>query len=233
MAASQVPLSSIGNGVMSKTTVKDVSTGSTDPERTDSPRTAGGSRGFALLLVITGAAGLLASWVITIDKIKILEGKVSGKTFTPGCSINPIVSCGSVMESKQATVFGFPNPMLGLVAYGIVIGVGMSLLTRVRFPRWYWLTFNAGTLFGVGFCTWLQFQSLYRINALCLWCSLAWVATIIMFWYVTSYNVRNDFLPAPRPVKNFLAEFTWVLPVTHTGVIAMLILTRWGDKLWA
>ncbi|MEU1406950.1 hypothetical protein ABZ471_32185, partial [Streptomyces sp. NPDC005728] len=23
----------------------------------------------------------------------------------------------------------------------------------------------------------LQFQSLYRINALCLWCSLAWVAT--------------------------------------------------------
>ncbi len=62
--------------------------------------------------------------------------------------------------------------MLGLVAYGMVICVGMSLLGRARFPRWYWLTFNAGTLFGVGFCTWLQFQSLYRINSCA--CGAAW-----------------------------------------------------------
>ncbi|EFF90034.1 LOW QUALITY PROTEIN: integral membrane protein, partial [Streptomyces sp. e14] len=136
-------------------------------------------------------------------------------------------------RASRHSVFGFPNPMLGLVAYGIVICVGMSLLARARFPRWYWLTFNAGTLFGVCFVTWLQYQSLYRINALCLWCSLAWVATLTLFWYVTSFNIRNDFLPAPRPVKSFLAEFTWVLPVTHTGVIAMLILTRWGSSLWA
>ncbi|MGW4046025.1 vitamin K epoxide reductase family protein [Streptomyces sp. NPDC004721] len=218
---------------MSKTTVKPVSA-EPEPERAvTAPRTVGGSRAFALLLVITGAAGLLAAWIITIDKQKILEGKLSGKTFTPSCSLNPIVSCGSVMESKQATVFGFPNPLLGLIAYGIVICVGMSLLARTTFPRWYWLTFNFGTLFGVCFVTWLQFQSLYRINALCLWCSLAWVATIVMFWYVTSFNIRNDFLPAPRPVKNFLAEFTWVLPVTHCGVIVMLILTRWGTSLWA
>ncbi|GAA4959313.1 hypothetical protein GCM10023238_27680 [Streptomyces heliomycini] len=42
--------------------------------------------------------------------------------------------------------------MLGLVTYGIVVCVGMSLLARARFPRWYWLTFNAGTLFGTVFC---------------------------------------------------------------------------------
>ena len=110
-----------------------------------------------------------------------------------------------------------------------IIAVGMSLLGRARFPRWYWLTFNFGTLFGVGFCTWLQFQSLYRINALCLWCSLAWVATIIMFWYVTSFNVRNGFLPGPAWLKSFFGEFTWVLPAVHIGVIGMLILTRWWD----
>ncbi|MCN9240789.1 vitamin K epoxide reductase family protein [Streptomyces sp. RY43-2] len=217
---------------MSKTTVKDVSMGSTEREPAAASGAVGGSRAFALLLAITGAAGVLSAWVITLDKFKILEGKVSGKTFTPSCSINPIISCGSVMESKQAGVFGFPNPMLGLVCYGIVVCVGVTLLVGARFPRWYWLTFNAGTLFGVGFCTWLMFQSLYRINALCLWCTLAWIATLVMFWYVTSFNIRNGFLPAPRPVKNFLSEFTWVLPVTHTGVIAMLILTRWGSQLW-
>ncbi|MZD07828.1 hypothetical protein GTW43_22485 [Streptomyces sp. SID5785] len=193
------------------------------------PRTVGGSRGFGLLLVITGAAGLLAAWVITLDKFKLLEDP----NFTPGCSINPVISCGSIMKSDQASVFGFPNPMLGLAAYAVVICVGMSLIARARFPRWYWLTFNAGCLFGVGFVSWLQFESLYRINALCLWCCLAWVATILMFWYVTSFNVRNGFLPSPRGLRTFFEDFTWALPVVHVGIIAVLIFTRWGDKLWA
>ena len=60
--------------------------------------------------MITGAAGLLAAWVITIDKFKILEAKVEGKTFTPGCSLNPVVSCGSVMESEQAAGLRLPEP---------------------------------------------------------------------------------------------------------------------------
>ncbi|MGW2419065.1 vitamin K epoxide reductase family protein [Streptomyces sp. NPDC001709] len=189
------------------------------------PRAVGAGRGFGLLLVLTGAAGLLASWVITLDKFKLLENP----NFTPGCSLNPVVSCGSVMKSAQAAAFGFPNPMLGLVAYGIVICVGMSLLAGAAFPRWYWLTFDAGCLFGIGFVSWLQFESLYRINALCLWCCLAWVATILLFWYVTSFAVRHRFLPAPAPLRAFFAEFTWVLPLLHTGVVGMLILTRWWD----
>ncbi|MFD4410162.1 vitamin K epoxide reductase family protein [Streptomyces sp. NPDC058251] len=187
-------------------------------------RAAGGSA-FALLLVLTGAAGLLASWVITLDKFKLLEDP----HFVPGCSLNPVVSCGSVMKSDQASAFGFPNPMLGLVAYGIVICVGVSLLAGAAFPRWYWLTFEGGCLFGIGFVSWLQFESLYRIGALCLWCCLAWLATILLFWYVTSFNVRNGFLPAPGLLKAFFAEFSWVLPLLHIGVVAMLILTRWWD----
>ncbi|MFD4476949.1 vitamin K epoxide reductase family protein [Streptomyces sp. NPDC058471] len=185
----------------------------------------GGSRAFALLLVITGAAGLLAAWVITLDKFKLLEDP----NFSPACSLNPVVSCGNIMKSEQASAFGFPNPMLGIATYAVVICVGMSLLGRARFPRWYYLTLNAGTLFGVGFCTWLQYQSLYEINSLCLWCCLAWVATITMFWYVTSFNVRHALLPAPSGLRTFLSEFTWVFPVLHIGIIGMLILTRWWD----
>ncbi|MEW2632320.1 vitamin K epoxide reductase family protein [Streptomyces sp. NPDC048389] len=185
----------------------------------------GGSRSLAWLLVVTGAAGLLSAWVITLDKIKLAEDP----GFKPGCSLNPVVSCGSVMESAQAAAFGFPNPMLGLATYPVVIGIGTALLSGARFGRAYWLGLNAGCLFGVGFCTWLQYQSLYEINALCLWCSLAWVATIFMFWYVTSHNVRQGLLPAPAWLRGFLDEFTWVPPVLHTGVIGMLILTRWWD----
>ncbi|MER7666561.1 hypothetical protein ABTX78_34475, partial [Streptomyces sp. NPDC096193] len=56
------------NGDMTTAAVDDVSS----DERADgSARTIGAGRAFAWLLVITGAAGLLASWVITIDKFKL------------------------------------------------------------------------------------------------------------------------------------------------------------------
>jgi uncharacterized membrane protein len=190
-----------------------------------SKRTIGGSRALALLLVITGAAGLLASWVITIDKFKLLEDP----GFTPGCSLNPVVACGNIMKSEQAAAFGFPNPMLGIATYSVVIGVGAALLAGARFRAWFWLGLNAGTLFGVGFCTWLQYQSLYNINSLCLWCCLAWVATIFMFCYVTTHNIKHRILPAPGWLRSGLTEFHWVPPVLWTGIIGMLILTRWWD----
>ncbi|WP_228979616.1 vitamin K epoxide reductase family protein [Streptomyces sp. DH12] len=191
----------------------------------DADRATGAGRAFAWLLVVTGAAGVLAAWVITLDKFRLLEDP----TYTPGCSLNPVVSCGSVMKSAQAAVFGFPNPMLGLVAYGMVVAIGAGLLAGARHRRWFWLGLQAGTLFGVGFCAWLAQQSLYVINALCLWCCLAWVATAVMFWAVTAYNVGRGHLPAPRAVRRLLGEFPWVPPVLHLGAVGMLVLTRWWD----
>ncbi|MFE5830671.1 vitamin K epoxide reductase family protein [Streptomyces sp. NPDC056508] len=185
----------------------------------------GAGRGLAWLLVVTGAAGALAGWVITLDKFRLLEDP----GFTPGCSLNPVVSCGSVMKSEQAAVFGFPNPMLGLVTYAVVVAIGAGLLAGARYRGWFWLGLNAGTLFGVGFCTWLMHQSLYEINALCLWCCLAWTATILMFWAVTAHNVRTGVLPAPAGARTFFGEFALAPPLLHLGIVGMLILTRWWD----
>ncbi|MDT0268911.1 vitamin K epoxide reductase family protein [Streptomyces sp. DSM 44915] len=195
------------------------------PRGGESDGPVGAGRAFALLLVITGFAGLLAAWVITLDKFHLLEDP----DFTPACSLNPVISCGSIMESDQAEAFGFPNPMLGMATYPVVIAIGMGLLAGARYRRWFWLGLQAGTTFGVVFCTWLQYQSFVNINALCLWCSLAWVATILMFWYTTLHNVRNGFLPAPRGLKNVLEEFHWLFPALHIGVIGMVVLTRWWD----
>ncbi|MFE3764855.1 vitamin K epoxide reductase family protein [Streptomyces sp. NPDC059104] len=183
------------------------------------------SRALAWLLAVTGAAGLLASWVITLDKFLLLEDP----DFKPACSLNPVVSCGSVMKSEQAAAFGFPNPMLGLACYAVVVCVAAGLLAGARYRGWFWLGLNAGTLFGTGFCAWLMVQSLYEINALCLWCCLAWTATLLMFWAVTAYNVRTGILPAPGPLRTFFADFGWAPPALHLGVIGMLILTRWWD----
>ncbi|MCF3964281.1 vitamin K epoxide reductase family protein [Streptomyces fuscigenes] len=169
--------------------------------------------------------GLLAAWVITLDEFALLKDP----GFKPGCSLNPVVSCGSVMKSAQASVFGFPNPMLGLATYPVVIAVGMGVLAGARHRRWFWLGLNAGTLFGVGFCSWLQVQSLYEINALCLWCCLAWTGTTLAFCYTTVHNVRLGVIPAPAGLRSALGEFHWLPPLVWLGGIGMLVLTRWWD----
>jgi uncharacterized membrane protein len=200
-----------------------------EPSGGSSGTGAGASRPFGWMLVITGFLGAMAAWVIILDKMELLENA----DFKPACSINAVVSCGSIMESDQASVFGFPNPLLGLVSFGAVIAIGMGLLAGARYQRWFWLGLQLGTLFGVVFCTWLMYQSLYAIGALCLWCCLVWAATIVMFWYTTVHNLRNRFIPAPEGLRSGVLEFHWMLPALHIGVVAMLVFTRWGSALWA
>ncbi|MCX4784900.1 vitamin K epoxide reductase family protein [Streptomyces sp. NBC_01221] len=179
---------------------------------------AGARQGFGWLLVITAALGLLGSFVITIDKFELLAD--------PACSLSPVVSCTNVMRSEQASVFGFPNPLIGLVAFGVVMGTGAGLLAGARYRRWYWLGLNLGALFGVGFCMWLMTQALYDIGALCLWCVLVWVATIFMFCHTTVHNLRHGVLPAPRALVAVVLEFPLVVPVTWCLALVMLIATR-------
>ncbi|MBD0739727.1 vitamin K epoxide reductase family protein [Streptomyces sp. CBMA29] len=183
----------------------------------------GAGRGFTWLLLICGILGTVASFVITDDKFKLLEDP----NYTPACSLNPIISCGNIMKSDQAHAFGFPNPMIGMIAYPVMICVAMGILAGARYRPWFWLGLQAGTLFGVGFVTWLQYQSLYSIGSLCLWCSLAWVATIAAFWYTAVHNVKHRIIKVPEGARTAVLEFHWVVPVLWYGVLILLILTRW------
>ncbi|MFI9048948.1 vitamin K epoxide reductase family protein [Streptomyces sp. NPDC053427] len=211
---------------MTTTAVDDVSL---DDEHTSDSGAVGSGRGYALLLVITSALGLLAAWVITLDKFELLKDP----SYKPACSINPIISCGNIMKSAQAEVFGFPNPMAGLVGFGVVMAIGVGLLAGARFRRWYWIGLNVGTLAASVFCMWLMAQSLYVINSLCLWCTLTWLVTILMFWYTTVHNIKHGIVPAPAGLRRTVVEFHWALPVIWYGVIALLILTKWWSTYWS
>ncbi|NBM19920.1 vitamin K epoxide reductase family protein [Streptomyces sp. GC420] len=184
--------------------------------------TSGAGRLLAWLLVITGALGVLASLVITVDKLRLAEDP----SFQPSCTLNPVLSCTNVMLSEQASVFGIPNPLLGLAGYAGVTAVGFGLLAGARYRRWHWIGLNIGTLLATVFCMWLMTQALYDIGALCLWCALAWAATIAMFWATTLHNLRHGLLKAPRPLVAGLLEFPWAVPLTWYLIIVALIATR-------
>ena len=154
---------------------------------------AGDSRRLAWLLAVGGVVGFAAAFTLLVEKIALLKDP----SYVPSCSINPILSCGSIMRTEQAEAFGFPNPILGVAGFAVVVTVGVAVLAGAKFRRWFWLGLQAGTLFGVVFIHWLIFQSLYRIDALCPYCMVVWVVTIQVFWYTTLQNLAAGHLPTP------------------------------------
>lgn len=186
------------------------------------------------ILVLGGIVGLISSFVITIDKMKLLENPA----FTPNCDLNPIISCGSVMQSNQGAVFGFPNPWIGLAAFAVVITVGVAMWAGATFRRWFWIGLEIGMALGLIFALYLLQQSIYSINALCPYCLAVDVAVLTMIWYTTLYLIETKMLILPKS-WNRAAAFARrhhldILVAIFVIVIALILQHFWyyfGQKL--
>ena len=179
--------------------------------------------------ILAGGAsiGLLAAFVLTMEKIALLQD--------PGhqlsCSINPVISCGSIILSDQASAFGFPNPFIGIAAFAALITIGVAMLAGATFKRWFWRGLQLGTIFGILFVSWLIWQSLYDIGALCLYCMAVWTITWPIFWYTTLYNLRKKHIPTPKKLKAAVAfaqrHHADILIAWYVLVIALIIENFW------
>lgn len=174
-------------------------------ESADRPKIFGG------MLVVAGVAGLIAAYNLSVDKVTVV--------LSPGtalnCNVSILVACGKNLGSWQGSLFGFPNPFIGLGGFAVVLVVGISVLVGVRYPRWWWVAFNIGVMGAFAFISFLIYSSVYVIGTLCLWCALVWVVTIPTFWLTTIGNLKNGNLRvSPGATKFFAAAYTWVPLIT-------------------
>ncbi|MGF1663196.1 MAG: vitamin K epoxide reductase family protein [Kineosporiaceae bacterium] len=137
------------------------------------------------LLAAGGGLGLLAAVDLNIERSRLLEDA----DYVPSCSFNVLLDCGAVATSQQASLFGFSNTILGIVAFSVVVALAGQLLTGGRLTRGVWLGLNAGLLAGVVFVHWLIYTSAISLSTLCPWCMVVWSVTIPLFWYVTLRNL--------------------------------------------
>ena len=79
----------------------------------------------AVWLVIAGAIGWFAAFALTTEKFHALANPGSGAA---SCDFSPLVQCTKNLDSWQGSVFGFPNPILGLTGWVAPIVVGAALL---------------------------------------------------------------------------------------------------------
>jgi len=179
-------------------------------------------RASALWVLIAGVLGLTAAITLTVEKIEILINP----DYVPSCSINPVLSCGSVMITPQASAFGFPNPLIGIVSFTVVVVTGLLAIAKVRLPRWYWGGLAVGALLGVAFIHWLIFQSLYRIGALCPYCMVVWAVTVPLLVVVAAIALQ------PRlgsGVARFVHQWRWSLVTLWFTALTLMIMVRFWN----
>ncbi|MBY0177081.1 MULTISPECIES: vitamin K epoxide reductase family protein [Curtobacterium] len=179
----------------------------------------------AILLIVTGAVGLFAAFNLVVDEFAKYENPQKVLT----CDVSPFLNCSNVMTTWQGHLFGFPNPLLGMMGFVAPIAVGVALLAGFRGTKWFWVLFNAGLFLAWVFVTWLFTQTVWFIGYLCLWCMLVWAMTIPLFWVFTVWNLAKGNLPfgaGARRVGRALLPFCWAIPLANILFIIVTILVK-------
>ena len=122
---------------------------------------------FALAL-----AGLAVSVYLTIDHFASIAPLA--------CPENSAINCVKVTTSEYSKLAGVPVALLGLLYYVAMV---------VLFSPWVWRSGNRSLALvrtvaagaGVAFVFYLIWAELFRIQAICLWCTAVHVITFALF----------------------------------------------------
>jgi len=184
-----------------------------------------GDRRFGAWMLVAGLLGFVAAFVLTVERFEL----ALDPSYVPSCSINPVLSCGSVMQTEQAALLGFPNPLIGIASFAVLTTLGVVLLSGARLPRWVQLGVQVGVTAGTALVVWLISQSLYVIGALCPYCMVVWAVMIALFWTTTARSLEQGALPAPRGLATAVVDLRVPLVLVSYAVVVALV----GVEFWS
>jgi uncharacterized membrane protein len=145
---------------------------------------------FPYILISTAIVGFAASFVLMLEHIALLKDPLHQLS----CSFNPVLSCGPIMQSDTATVFGFPNPLMGLASFAAQGLLGLAILAGAKMRSWFWKLYSLTVLGSIGFTLFLMYESLFVIKAICIYCLAVWIVLILSSWYTFQYMLAEKHL---------------------------------------
>ncbi|WZH36328.1 MAG: vitamin K epoxide reductase family protein [Microbacterium enclense] len=176
----------------------------------------------AIWLVFAGVVGWWAAFSLTMERFAQLTNPGEAAS----CDFSVLVQCSANLQSPQGSVFGFPNPIIGLTAWAAPIVVGMALLAGARFARWFWALFWVGFAFALTFVIWLISQSIFVLGTLCPWCMVTWSVVIPSFFVVTLHVLREGVIPVARVRSIADRLMPWVPLMTLAAFVVIAVLAQ-------
>jgi uncharacterized membrane protein len=185
-------------------------------------------------MLVGASLSLLAAFVLSTEAIQIAKDPNAQLS----CSVNLVINCATVARHPSASLLGFPNSFLGMIAEPIVMTIAVAGLVGVIFPRRF--MFAAQIFYTVGFifAYVLFFISMFIIQALCPWCLLVTLSTTFVFFSMTRYNIRENNLYLPNRLAALATRFMrkdydkLTLAVIVVTLFASIIL-KYGNALFS
>lgn len=131
-----------------------------------------GGRWIVPSTLIASAAGLGVSIYLTIAHYTA--------TVSLACPETSTINCEKVTTSPESMVFGIPVAVLGLAYFVAMVVLNSPPAWRSEAPALRWLRLLSAVV-GVGFVCWLVYAELFKVDAICLWCTSVHVINFILF----------------------------------------------------
>lgn len=184
-------------------------------------------------MLIGSILSLIAAFVLSVEAFHLAKNPDASLS----CSVNVVLNCATVAKHPSAEMLGFPNSFFGMIAEPVVITVAIAGLAGIKFPRRFMQWAQAGYTIGLAYALYLFGVSFFIIQALCPWCLLVTLTTILVWFSITRYNIREKNLPLSKSVQRKLSEFIKkdYDKVAMLGLIAIIIaaiILKYGDGLF-
>ena len=141
--------------------------------------------------LVLSIIGLLVSAYLTYEHYTGNE--------TLACTVTEVIDCGKVTSSAWSTFMGVPVALLGLLFFVALTVLVLPSVWRRREPWLDWVRFAWVTV-GLGMALYLVWAELFRIHAICSWCTVVHVVTFVL-WIVILFgqilSTRGDEGTAP------------------------------------
>ena len=125
-----------------------------------------------LCSLIVSLAGLAVSAYLTVEHYS--------SSTTLACPETGVVNCVKVTTSSYSTLLGVPVALLGLLFFAAMSVLCAPVAWRASNP-WVSRARLAGAVAGVAMVVYLVWAELFRIDAICLWCTVVHALAVALF----------------------------------------------------
>jgi uncharacterized membrane protein len=139
------------------------------------------------IITIASSVGLVASFLQMLEKLILLENPNAVLT----CDINSVFSCTNILNSWQSSVFGFPNTLMCIIYFSLLLAIGLVGWTGSNINKKLRLTLQGMTLFFIGFGFWYLWQSIFAVGGLCIFCMFCYGAVLFISGSMLRLNYKD------------------------------------------
>ncbi len=143
---------------------------------------------YVFFIVFFGVIGTFVSAKLLTLEFHSLKSTIS--VFSV-CTINSLFDCSSVASSKYSEIFGFPNMVLGLIYYPVIITFFGLLLFKEKISRNMLLLMLLPIFGGLFFSFYLLHISLFILFKICIYCLGSSISGAMIFILYNFYLISS------------------------------------------